>query len=1373
MNRSIVKRLVVPMLLVCLAGVAAGQDLKRAADTLERYKQVLSRLTNDGKLPGEQLDERLVIVDPEVADAITPLLEVDDKSPWLVAWTDIPGDGVSGSFRYEVLNEAKQPVRVVEAELKKLSDLEFYHAMRFLAALHHVAQKIDTVPGPIHRGLIHLLVHAETYPTPLIWSSQEIDEAALVYLLEATNGRPLDINFLQTGDQRGLRGDVESGLRALYPSLPADRLQALVSYVFEGPGEPSQDQIIPGVEAEPKAKPVFRLAHVLSGGQADFLHRHEPMPSDWQAAIRSRVIERLTEAGAADGFRYLPARFRLLRTARALANGRDAVVVARTQAGLKTNDSLNSATVEQIDAFRLAERKRFDDEIALRLRGLDISTPAKETAVPAIVTRGETLFDPRAMAEMAALLINDSVPFAAHVRIPFAESGGTMTKEAVKAGVDRALRDLGQKDHDQLLDQFFQRYGRPLSDVRDAPGNEAGKVLVLKWIFSSSIGKKEPVGSVEVHMADAASRGGSGLPIEPAILLTQPVMSASGIPFTEQKQRPLADAVVGDFVQALLPFQPGKNEPGTSLRWYQLRGTTPIATDLCIRITANDRRFAGTPSQRLFARRSASANWDWVPLEELRKGDAVWLIGGGSKAITGIEHLRGGRQFAQLSVAGADHVNADGFLARTREVKLPAESLHGIVPTATTVAKPFGKSGELTSRSLADLKSEVDWKERRFVEVKAVHAKTAEPVVTDDLLTNLQQNSTPVVYWISYLVDGSFERIGTGPSHGFLVKTEKDPAAIVAAHDIQEGDLLYRVGADQELGFATVVSVAIQADGDRQIIHPRLLENEWMPVNDGGIILHTDTEAFEPGLLRSTKIQLVDISIGVVGLEGAETYLVGKTVPINEISVFTPLDAKDGQGRLLRDASGHNLLAAHPGAPPSESWVMSRTASRLESTIVGGVYRIITADGRALFCSAGTALWQETGDPESKEKIRPIATVKAHLLKPGTRILVLADGNRFPQPDFQRVESVTWISAANHTTNGVFEVFRVDLTTSAVGFIQHHQSNYENLFANGVLVNLGRPVRLKDRFAGSSGAGASGRTGEAGSGVSHGPVNDPVKLSENDFTRQMISLPAPPQPEQRLELDPDDRKILEESLERLDREMDRFRLHPIRLPTAGSAEEAQLSQFLRTCIDDSKSVEDVCTSDNLFYAYGLYVDLRWDLIKRGQPNSLSALTHQGLRIAYPLHACGGPGKQLLDDLLTIHMRLALKKGGQALWTDDALWTRRLLQFAYEFDVLTRQSNNEPTERGLSAFREVGLDAADWIDLVQNRTEVDINPDVITLTTDGNQMVRPYRLMLQLDEATTRADRVPEGLIFPGLDTESRDLFRALSRHLEIKRDSAP
>ena len=220
------------------------------------------------------------------------------------------------------------------------------------------------------------------------------------------------------------------------------------------------------------------------------------------------------------------------------------------------------------------------------------------------------------------------------------------------------------------------------------------------------------------------------------------------------------------------------------------------------------------------------------------------------------------------------------------------------------------------------------------------------------------------------------------------------------------------------------------------------------------------------------------------------------------------------------------------------------------------------------------------------------------------------------------------------------------------------------------------------------------------------------------------------------------------------------------LPAAGTAEHARLLRFLDECvgIDPATPVSDVCTSDNLFYSYGLYVDLRWDLIKRGRRQSLRALTHQGLRIAYPLEACGGPGKQLLEDLLTLHMRLALKKGGQVLWEEDDLWTRRLVQFAFEFDHLTHKT---PTKRGLSAFRQTAVSPIGWIEVLQNRTAVDIHPDVITLTSGKDQVVRPYRLMLQLDEVTQRNNRVPEGLVFPGLDTEADDLFVKLGRYLEL------
>ena len=239
---------------------------------------------------------------------------------------------------------------------------------------------------------------------------------------------------------------------------------------------------------------------------------------------------------------------------------------------------------------------------------------------------------------------------------------------------------------------------------------------------------------------------------------------------------------------------------------------------------------------------------------------------------------------------------------------------------------------------------------------------------------------------------------------------------------------------------------------------------------------------------------------------------------------------------MLRDASGHNLLAAYPAAPLDDSWVMSRTASRLSSTVVGNVYRIITQEGRVLFCSPGTTLWQETGDPESTERIRPVANVKAHLLKAGVRILALSKGDRQPRPSFQRVESVTRIDASKHKEDGVFEIFRVDLTESAVAFVQRHQSKYDTLFANGIAVNLAREVEQEDRFAGAGGGSGPGVTPGGPRGVSHGPVNDPVKLSENPFTRQMISFPAPHQPEDRLKFNPDDRKTLKKSLRKTRRE---------------------------------------------------------------------------------------------------------------------------------------------------------------------------------------------------------------------------------------------
>ena len=787
------KLLIATMLVIISPAAAAGQDLTPASKTLNRIIEVRKRLVEENKLPAEQLSAELAIVDEEVAKLIVDLLEVQSsREPWLVKWSEGVGPAVSGAFRYEVLPEVGKPVRVVPADLTKdkLSDLEFFNAMRFLAASHHVAKKIEDVPGPLHRGLIHLLVHAQTYPTTLSWSAQDVEAAALVYLLEAVDPRPLDVSFLHTGDQSKLRADVAARLGRLHTSLSNDARQALVSYVFEGPTNPPKNQIVPGEEEVETTKPVFSLAHVLSGGQADVLNRDERLPPASQQVIRGRVIAPLL--ASSERFRYLPARFLLLRTARALTAGRDVALLARDEAGLKSADGSTSVTRDQIDNLRSAGRQWFINETNLRLQALDLQDISDDETVSPVVTAADTLFDPRSMAEVVAFLVNDSVSFAKYVRVPFAESGGNMTRGELEAAVDQAFQDDG------LLLEFFQRYGRPFREVRSAPGNESGKILFLRWHFTSE--KGESLGSVEIPMADACSRGGSGLPIEPAILLTQQVMSARGIPSGKTSSRPLAAAVVGDYVQGLLPFKPAQDGPTDSPRWYQLNDVTSLTTDRLVEITAAGRSFAGTPSQRVFARPSTAKTWDWVPLSELRHWDLVWLVGDGPQPITGIQSRRGMQDFARLSIGGSDHVIADGFLARTREVQLPSTSLHGVVPPATTQAKPFKSSGDLTLQSLEELMSQVDWKERRFVEVKAIRALTTEPVAADDLLTNLQKNRTAVIFWISYLVDGEGERIGVAPSHAFLVKQERDLIATVAAHNLKVGDLLHRGGRKRDSG---------------------------------------------------------------------------------------------------------------------------------------------------------------------------------------------------------------------------------------------------------------------------------------------------------------------------------------------------------------------------------------------------------------------------------------------------------------------------------------------------------------------------------------------------------------------------------------------
>jgi hypothetical protein len=1269
------------VLAVVFVSPAAGQGRLRAVRVLEREQQIL----------------RAGFVKP--VPGLPRLLSLEESTQALKNWPETlnllsrrpteAGPPVPGSFRFGLDPEADCPVWVVEDDLMKLPVPAFMNAVAFLRALQGRARAYGR-PGPLSQGLAAAESCDLLYQTSWAWSLADREEAAAWYLLVALNG----------GKFIGLNpggGEVRSLLGRFYGRGENDPVVKAATSLLLDP--PAQRIRRPGRRDLPDDpdEPPFRLERILAPEVRGVFQRESGARRFREGA--ARLVEEITEAvrKGPKAYGHLAFRYRLLRNLRAVAAGREAVVAARARAKggpLPTAEKPDPTAPRRLAALCETWVSWFEAEVKRRGNG------KRALAAPRAVS-----WDPYALSELFALVIEHSVPYAELVRVPVAE-GKVSKRKDLEDRVKAAFKA------DPFLERLCDRFGAPIVEVVPDPAAPTGQALVLRWELVPPGGGTR--GEVLLQFEAAFSRGGSGLPVEPGLADSQSIPACAA----------LADAPVPVRLRALTPpalvetvagLKKGPDDPPRQFRWHPVARKRSFDMALAVVVTLGKHgQIAGTASQEVWGRTAGASDWDWAALGMLVPGDQVWSVKFGACPVTAVRLVPASSSFTRLTLAGNDNTSINTFVVRCNLDPVVVQARHGI-EASTPVPVPGPGPG---ARVVPLGKIKLDPARRQFVRLDGFSQATAEVVRRKDLLVKLTPDHIEVLYEIVYTVDGKTGSIRTAYSHGFLA-VRNGRKVEVAAHDLIVGDdLVVREEAASTARVTRIAIVTAPAGQSFELVHPRLLRCAWI---HAGVLVHADRyKAQQPGLLPSSRISLARQPGGAAG-----PWRVGKAVAVSGLR------------------AGEEALGCWPGASIMRSQFgefLGRRVDRVSSDVSADMVRLITGRSQQLTCAAGTLFWRQEGEPEQKRV--HIKTVKAAALRKGDKILALKSGDGPAALEMVTIVSTDLIDAFEHLPEkGFFEICLPELTESKSVPVATFEKRYDNLFANGLLVALAAgEYQEKDKIPpsplpGKDGPGKKARP--ARQGVVTGKRPEPVIPTPESPLREVAleGIIVDPRARPLPRFDAGEVALLQRSLDTLNRAFRELLKKELPPPVSSLEQEDRWDRFARAFLPAPfQDRRRALRKELLLASFQLYADYRRLLIQTGHPDGLRAAARIGIPLSYIFHDCGGPevARLLLNDLLTFEMRLALRPGkGEALWRQEGL-VRDSVRYCLEYarlDTLVEEKGGSAAAR----FWGVTWACESWADLLAARVkDGDLHQDVLNPKTRSTEGVMLYNLLVQMD-----------------------------------------
>jgi hypothetical protein len=1293
------------VLLTILAGPAfvltfpaQGQPPPAAEAVLERWEHT--------SIPSRLITEIPAILPPEVGRDAARLL--GRGKPHLVAVTAPPAETPKPGVAWYRLRGAA--VELDEATFEGLTTPSFQNKVLYLILLQQLAGELKALPGPLYQGAAQLAAADFLYRTDRAFSSEAKEEAAAYYLLQALNGGA-SLGLAPASDT------VRPLLSRLYAgrSLSSTQVDAALRYLLDPP-----PAVVPSPEGRnavhrPEHRETFALLRVLAPEATD----EDLHAGRFSAACRESARQVLAQVeGRPDAFAHLPARYRLVRACWLVAYGRDPIVAARKRLNLDVAEADDAGAIAaRTAALRRRWRAWFEDEVGLRGKH-----PGS-----ALRSRDAVYFDPHALAGLAELYVLTSEPFATRLLVPLADDEDLPTA-ALQEAVRAALHD------DDDLRRLFDEFGRPEATVREVAAPQAGKVFELHWTLSArGPDGKEATDHVWLQALNGAPSGGSGKPTEPGILEEQRVPTRTTIAAPGPADTLWKNIGESSFVEAIVGLTPGEDPPPKRTRWYLVAGKRRFAGLPAVRLTMGAQgTLTGTASQEVWCRPAAGRRFGWVPLGDARVGDLVAQLHGGACPVTGFVRVRPAPgtplTYVRPTLAGADHASANGFVVRTEYRPLPEQSRHGLLAETPILV---GKAGAETTVPIGRL--EVDASKRRFVRLPGYSTLTAQVHRRDDLLILLTPDRIDALHRIVYQIPGEagVRSIGVGHSHGFCVKGREFP---VAAHELSEGDELVR--DEKDVPPAKVVAVLVEecpVGNPWRLIHPKLLRCTWIHAN--GILTHTDQrDAQVVGLVEGSRI-----AVTTPPADASARYQVAGQPAIERLAVADP---------ARPDARVDLLLTADAGASVSLSKTgefMPQAVAGLERAITADLVEITTAGGKKLRCAAGTDLWRQSG-PEHDRRT-PIQSVAACELHRGDRVVALAVSAGDAALAFDLVSGVEVLDAfTTHPDLGYAELYRLRLFPSSIPMIARHQADYQNVFAEGLMVSLAtRPKEQLDLWTGFHGTGHdSGNTPGQVARQVVGPFKPVIPARSLDRALGVSSNLGDPLPEPPLEFSPADRAEFQRSLEALRQAVEALLARGVRPP----ADPRRWERFAAACLaDGDRDADHVLSADSLRGWFETYTSVRQFLLDHGKRSTLGPVAGAGWPFAYLLLEAGGPeaGRLAVADLLTLQMRLCLRKElNTGLWRDETARVRDTVRFAIEFESLADAGRGAAARLRTPAqrFWDVGWAAPGWSDLLADHVALGhVHPDVLARTPDGRQEVVLWNLALQLDHRAGRRQRL--------------------------------
>jgi hypothetical protein len=1356
---------------VLLAGFS-GSDRASAQDV--RAEAVQQRIAALEIKPGKAVGPRVL---PRSATALERFLSARPQYFVLPAQAAPPWS--ASTFRHEWTTQSPPAVRVVEADLLNLPAPALFQASLYLSATAEMNTRLGAQPGPYLNALSTLYALQIPYATNQAWSLNPLDETATFYVLEALDKTPFDFKLLGTGaspavNVPGITAFLDARLQRLYagdsdlPTLVAAQRARLMDATSVAP--PAAD-----VGADPSklyplesALGAYRLEELLAplvaagdGGMSDAFRTR-------LLAIRDELVKNPL------AYPHLPSRLRAISALQNFTATSALFEFAKRPEALAAANE-KSTVVAEAEAIRHTAFEAFEAEV--KLRG------GSKFVLPTADTVG---WDPYAVTELTSLAIETSSPWAKQVRVYVDDLESNASAADIVKHCELAWRE------DKLLTEIGTRYGKPDFEVLDFPDTKSERGLICTWNLKVR-NEGNVVARVKLFSTTALGQGGAGGggdPSPPGIAVNQSLPVRAGnfevvaTPTLIEKLKP------GDYVESFTGLTSGSAPPTPGRIWVETLKNDEFQVNRSVEIRWGpeaDARLRGTTSQEVWARRKENGRpWGWYSLSRLRAGDFIWHTAHGELPITAIGLSKTEVNCRRLLVGGAEpntHVH-QVIVHCDNEMRLD-KALHGILadtkvgdtevtiydPTSTAI--PPLEVGRPISTLAASLE------ESKLVRLPGFNTDTDAVLRRADLLINNSDDKTQVVYWVVFKTsDGAIGKVGTARSHGYLV-LRGTGRAIVPAHEIVAGDRL----ADGENGHVVVTHIAIeQFDAPVCLKHPRLLRGEWFQSRVAGKVgplLHTDVRPLDRlGVLAESKIAL-----SFSNASTAEEWNVdpAQTVPIKNLAVFDPQAANSG--------NFHLMLACNPGGTSAPSRIgafMPRTAHRVYRDVVADVIEVRVDGGRVLRCAPKTRLWRQASEAGGDKTA--FATTEAKELKPGNRILMLRPDAGPADLRIETVMSVKFLDAfQEHPARPYFELRYLMFSESPVAAIAELQRRYRSFFAEGFLIGPAEKAEQRDLFEKQNGGGGGeggegpGGTGNGTDGGGPGQTDldrsgdvvgrkiEPLELAQNpihepSITGRLEPLSGLPP----LKYSDHDREYFRRSLARLQAAQAAFRAKPPPLKIRSSPAEAQRFSKFREVCELSKNDDLIFSNEAIAAVVSRYLEWRSLLIGSGHPAALAGIAEEGVKGAYLLSVAGGPAKELLDDVVMLHMRSVLSRD-RSWWTAPTQ-TRALMAFALEFQAFD-ELTKDPEKPSLERFRAVRISCGEWRDLVdQLIAESAINKDVrFQETSSTAPYVLGWNLLLQLDQRAGRPVPLHHGFVTDGMKrgTEfapSTDFYRHFIKH---------